>query len=120
MLMLPTSVRIFLAAQPADLRRSLDGLAALTRSILRKDPLSGHLFVFHNRKRDRVKVLFWSPGGLALLYKRLERGRFHFPRAAAASLEIEAAELAVLLDGLDLSQARRRPRFVPPGVGGRS
>ena len=113
MLMLPTSVRIFLATGPADLRRSLDGLSALTKNILRKDPFSGHLFVFRNRRRDRVKILFWTPGGLALFYKRLERGRFRFPKSTTASFELEAAELAVLLDGLDLAHAKRRPRFTP-------
>jgi transposase len=114
--MLPTTVRIFLARNPADLRRSLDGLAALTQEILRQDPLSGHLFVFRNRRGDRIKILFWSPGGLALFYKRLERGRFRFPpgHVDATSIQLEAAELAALIDGLDLAHVRRRPRFVPP------
>jgi transposase len=114
--MLPTTVRIFLAVKAADLRRSLDGLAALTKDILRKDPLSGHLFVLRNRRGDRIKVLFWSHGGLALFYKRMERGRFRFPsaNADAASHEVEAAELAALIDGLDLSAAKRpSSRFVP-------
>ena len=114
MLMLPTTVRIFLAVKPADLRRSLDGLAALTREVLKRDPLSGHLFVFRNRRADRMKILFWSAGGMALFYKRMEKGRFRFPKIGtdAASHEVEAAELAALVDGLDLA-AKQRPRFIP-------
>ena len=116
MLTLPPSVRVFLCLAPADLRRSLDGLAALTREILREDPLSGHLFVYFNRRRDRVKILFWDRSGLALYYKRLERGTFrlsafenpHSPRA-----EVEAAELALILEGIELADAKRRVRFVP-------
>lgn len=111
--MLPPSVRIFLATEPADLRRSLDGLAALTKDILRRNPFSGHLFVFQNRRRDRVKILFWSPGGFALFYKRLEKGKFHFPKGEAKSVEVEAADLSLLLEGIDLAGAKRRPKFVP-------
>jgi transposase len=96
------------------MRRSLDGLAALTREILREDPLSGHLFVFFNRRRDRTKILFWDRSGLALYYKRLEKGVFHLsalehPKRKRA--EIEAAELSLILEGIDLSGAKRRARF---------
>jgi transposase len=114
MLTLPPSVRIFVCLAPADMRRSLDGLAALTREILREDPLSGHLFVFFNRRRDRTKILFWDRSGLALYYKRLEKGVFHLsalehPKRKRA--EIEAAELSLILEGIDLSGAKRRMRF---------
>jgi len=116
MLTLPPTVRVFLCLAPADLRRSLDGLAALTREVLREDPLSGHLFVFFNRRRDRTKVLFGDRSGLCLYYKRLEKGTFRLtafedPRSTRA--EIEAAELALILEGIDLAHAKRRPRFVP-------
>ena len=111
--MLPPSVRIFLATGPTDLRRSLDGLAAITKEALRHNPFSGYLFVFRNRRRDRVKILWWSSGGLCLFYKRLERGRFRFPNAQARSVEVEAGDLAILLEGIDLAGARRRERFVP-------
>jgi len=112
--MLPSSVRVFVCLTPADMRRSLDGLAALTREILREDPLSGHLFVYFNRRRDRVKVLLWDRSGLALFYKRLEKGTFGLsalegrgsPRA-----EIDPAELALILEGIELANAKRRPRF---------
>ncbi|MHC4481040.1 MAG: IS66 family insertion sequence element accessory protein TnpB [Planctomycetota bacterium] len=112
--MLPPTVRVFVALQPADLRRGFDGLAALTREVLGGEPLSGHLFVFWNRRRDRVKVLFWDRGGFVLWSKRLERGRFRFPeRADGSRVEVEASELMLLLEGIDLRGARRRRRFVP-------
>jgi transposase len=116
MLTLPPSVRIFVCLTPADLRRSLDGLAALTREILQEDPLSGHLFVFFNRRRDRTKILFWDRSGLCLYYKRLEKGVFR-PSGLASSnrhrIEIEAADLLLLLEGIDLTDAKRRPGWVP-------
>jgi len=112
--MLPPAVRVFVALGPADLRRGFDGLAALTQEVLRHDPLSGHLFVFWNRRRDRVKVLFWDRGGYVLWYKRLEKGRFRFPTSEKqSSVEMEASELMLLLEGIELRGARRRPRFVP-------
>lgn len=120
MLSLPPSVRIFLYTQPADMRRSFDGLAAMTRDLIKRDPLSGHLFVFFNRRRDRVKILFWDRSGLCLWYKRLEQGVFKPPVSKgpnSASVEMESAELALILEGIDLSGARRRKRFVPRRAG---
>ncbi len=111
MLTLPPSVRVFVCLTPADLRRSLDGLAAMTRQILREDPLSGHLFVFFNRRRDRVKILFWDRSGLALYYKRLEKGVFRLSALEHSNrrrAEIEAAEPALILEGIDLANAKRR------------
>lgn len=116
MLTLPPSVRIFLCLSPADMRRSLDGLAALTREILREDPLSGHLFVYFNRRRDRAKILFWDRSGLCLYYKRLEKGTFRlsaFEDPNSSRAEIESAELALILEGIELAHAKRRSRFVP-------
>jgi transposase len=116
MLTLPPSVRVFLCLTPADMRRSLDGLAALTREVLREDPLSGHLFVYFNRRRDRVKILLFDRSGLCLYYKRLEKGTFRlsaFEDAGSARAEIESAELALILEGIELAGAKRRPRFVP-------
>lgn len=116
MLTLPPSVRIYACTQAVDMRKSFDGLAAATREILRRDPMSGYLFAFFNRRADIVKVLFWDRSGFCLLAKRLERGRFHLPRLAtedAMALEIEAAELSLILEGIDLRGARRRPRWLP-------
>lgn len=117
MLTLPAAVRIHLAAEPVDLRKNFDGLAAATRLVLGEDPLSGHIFVFLNRRGDRVKILSWDRNGWLLVYKRLERGVFRMPRSpanGARHVEIDAAELALMLEGIDLRGARRRPRWSPP------
>jgi transposase len=114
MLTLPPSVRVFVYLGPTDMRRSFDGLAAMTRDLIRRDPLSGHLFVFFNRRRDRVKVLFWDRSGLALFYKRLEAGVFTLPIAADSQrtdVEMTWAEVSLILEGIDLSGARRHRRF---------
>lgn len=116
MLTLPSTVRVHLATVPVDLRRGFDGLAALVRHVWKLDPLGGHLFVFVGRRRDRVKILFWQRGGYVLVYKRLERGRFSLPvvPAGATHVLIEAADLAMLLDGVDLRQVRRTRLWSPP------
>ena len=114
MLTLPSSVRIYVAAEPVDLRRGFDGLAAATRSVIGEDPLSGHVFVFLNRRRDRVKLLLWDRTGFVLLYKRLERGTFEIPSEPLPGLrhvEVDAGELGLMLEGLDLRGARRRERW---------
>jgi transposase len=111
MLRLPPSVRIFVCTQIADMRRGFDGLAAMVNDILRADPLSGHLFVFRNRRGDRLKILFWDRDGFVLYYKRLERGRFLFPRGDATCVEMDATELMLLLEGIDLTQVHRPKRF---------
>jgi len=111
MLNLPPSVRVFVSTVPADMRRSFDGLAAMTEQVLEKDPFSGHLFVFRNKRGDRVKILYWDRDGYCLWYKRLEKGTFRFPQEGDKSLEVEAAELALLLEGFDLSGAKRGKRY---------
>lgn len=117
MLMMPPAVRIFVCLEATDMRKGFDGLAAVTRERLEADPLSGHLFVFFNRRRDRVKILFWDRTGLCIWYKRIEKGRFRLTSLDACRdrrhAEMEAAELALILEGIDLSQAKRRARFVP-------
>jgi transposase len=114
MLTLPPSVKIWCATTATDLRRGFDGLAALVRSEVLGDPLSGHLFVFHNRRADRLKVLYWDRDGFALWYKRLERGRFHFPAADAAALELTPGELQMILDGVDAERIHRFTRYRRP------
>jgi len=96
------------------MRRSFDTLAAMVREILKQDPLSGHLFVFFNRPRDRAKMLLWDRTGYWLFYRRLESGVFRLPCASGASLEMTATELSLILEGIDLSQAERRKRFSLP------
>jgi transposase len=107
MIMLPADVKIFVAGQPADLRRSFDGLAAMTRTLIKQDPLSGHLFVFANRDADRVKILFWDRTGFVLWYKRLESAIFHFPTSDKGGVEVDMARLTLLLDGIDLGGVPR-------------
>lgn len=109
---MPTApVRVFVATVPVDLRRSFDRLAACAETLLHQNPLSGHLFVFRNRSGDRVKILYWDRTGYCLWYKRLEKGTFRLP-SGAEGVEISAAELVLLLEGLDLAGARQRARFV--------
>ncbi len=101
MLMVPPSVRVFLATAPCDMRRSFDGLAAMVQEQLGEDPFSGQLFLFRNRRGDRVKCLYWDGQGYCLFYKRMERGRFVFPKLQAGKVHISAQQLALLLDGVD-------------------
>jgi transposase len=113
MLSLPPSVRIWLCAQPADLRKSFDGLAGLVRDWLGGNPLSGHIFVFRNKAADRVKFLVWEEDGYAIWYKRLEVGTFRFPDSpdSGPRVEIRAADLVMLLEGVDLSSVKRAKRY---------
>jgi len=112
----PPAVRIWLCVQPTDLRKSFDSLAELVRQQLQDDPLSGHVFVFRNRRSDRVKLLYWDEDGYVIVYKRLEAGTFRFPAAAAnqAGVSMRAAELAMLLDGVDWQNVRRSRRYQRP------
>ena len=116
MLTLGARARIYVAAEALDLRKGFDALAAATREIIRADPLSGHFFVFVNRRRNRLKVLVWEPSGYLMLYKQLERGCFHLPTTpplGARHVEIEATELGLMMEGIDLKGARRRARWEP-------
>ena len=112
MVTLPASVRVFVAVAPADFRKGFDGLAQLAREVIEQDPMSGHLFVFSNRRRDRVKILYWDRDGLAIWMKRLEKGTFRWPSPETKSLEWSGVELAAVLGGIDLNETKRRPRYV--------
>ena len=114
MIHLPASVRVYLCLTACDMRRSFDGLHALVRDRLELDPFAGHLFVFSNRRRDRVKILYWDRDGFALWAKRLEEGTYAMPLPGSADerrREITAQELGALLSGIDLSTAKRRKRY---------
>ncbi|OIP29312.1 MAG: hypothetical protein AUK47_27945 [Deltaproteobacteria bacterium CG2_30_63_29] len=114
MLTLPSSVRIYIAAAPVDLRKGFDKLAQLARAVIREDPLNGHIFVFLNRQRNRVKCLWWDRSGWLLLYKKLERGTFQVPLEpllGKAHVEVDAGEFALMLEGIDLRGATRRRRW---------
>ena len=118
MLNFPPAVRIWLGTQPVDLRKSFDGLAEQVRQHMHDDPLSGHVFVFRNKRGDRVKLLYWDEDGFVIVYKRLEEGTFCWPAVAEgqASVTLRAAELAMLLDGIDWSEARRGRRYHRPAT----
>jgi transposase len=107
-------VRIYLCAQPADMRRGFDTLAAQVKEFLKHDPFSGNLFMFVSRGKDRLKILYWDRDGFALWYKRLEEGAFKLPqlKQAGAGVELSATELAMLLEGIDLKSIKRSKRFV--------
>lgn len=109
---LPRGIQVLVATQPVDLRKSFDGLAAVARQVLRQDPMSGHLFVFRNRAGHRCKALLWDRTGWVILYKRLESGRFRFPVAEGAAVEVDAEQLRLLLDGIELGVSVR-PRGAP-------
>ena len=113
MLMLPPSVRIFVYAQPADMRCGFHKLSMLAETFMGQDPLGGHLFVFFNKAGDKCKILFWDRTGFVLWYKRLEEGTFEkLPcPPGQASLEVDVAKLTWVLEGIDLFQARRRKRY---------
>jgi transposase len=96
------ATRVFVALGPVDLRRSFNGLCACVQELLRQDPLSGHLFVFTNQRRNRVKILCWDGSGLWVCAKRLERGRFSWPRGEGVNALLRAEELSALLNGLEV------------------
>ena len=107
MITLPGGTRIWLAAGMTDMRKGFDGLAALVQGTLAENPFSGHVFVFRGRAGDRVKVLWWDGTGLCLFAKRLERGRFVWPQAASGSVALSAAQLSMLLEGIDWRRPTR-------------
>lgn len=110
---LPASVRVYLCTAPCDMRRSFDGLHGLVTGVMELDALAGHLFVFANRRRDRVKILYWDRDGFAVWSKRLEEGTYAMPFSSGNErrAEITSQELSALLSGIDLSQAKRRKRY---------
>ena len=114
MLPLPSSVRIYVATSPADMRKSFDGLSTLARNVVGHDPMSGHLFVWFNRRGNQVRVLFWDRTGFAILAKRLERGTFRLanaPPEGATHVTVDAGELGLLLEGIDLRHTKRQARW---------
>ena len=110
---LPAHTRVSLCTAAVDLRKSFDGLCGLVESVFQENVLDGHLFLFLNKRRDRIKALWWDRDGLVIFYKRLERGSFEMPRASADAqrLELDATELAMLLGGVSLASAKRRKRY---------
>jgi transposase len=115
MIALPPQIRVFLYRQPTDMRRSFHGLVALTESALRQDPLSGSFFVFVNRRRDRIKILYWGQTGYCIWYQQLQRGTYQLPKHdeldGAEAIEMTRTQLSLILDGIDLASVRQRKRF---------
>lgn len=116
MLSFPAAIKVYLCTVPCDMRRSFDGLSMMAEHVIGCNPYAGHLLVFSNRRTDRVKILYWDRDGWAIWYKRLEAGTFQFPFAETGRKEIAAWELAVLLEGIDLSKGRRRKRYSLPST----
>jgi transposase len=117
MMFLPRAVRVYVATAPCNLRKSFEGLSNEVRSVLAQDPLSGHVFVFINRRKNQVKLLLWTRGGFTIVHKKLERGTFTFPArvtADATSVEVDAHELSMLLEGIDTREVRASTRWEPP------
>jgi len=115
-ILLPRAVRVYFATGATNLRKSFEGLSNEVRTVLAYDPLSGHVFVFLNRRRNQVKLLLWTRGGFTIVHKRLERGRFTFPAHVAdgaASVTIDAHELSMLLEGIDMADVRTSERWEP-------
>ena len=118
MLSLPPGIQVFMAIHPVDMRKSFDGLSAAVQAVFARDVLDGHLFLFLNRRCDRIKILWWDRDGLALFYKRLEIGSYEIPKHGpeAKHLRLDATQLALLLSGVQLSSVQHRRRYVlkPP------
>ncbi len=118
MLSVSSQTRVFLARDAVDMRKSFNGLIGLTESVLEQDPLSGHLFVFINRRRDRIKLLYWGGTGFCIWYQQLEQGGYQLPDVTTADerkgIEITATQLSLILDGVDLSSVRQRPCYRLP------
>ena len=115
MIALPPLIRVFLYRLPTDMRKSFHGLIALTESALKQDPLSGSLFVFLNRRRDRIKVLYWGQTGFCIWYQQLQQGTYQLPSEdalqAQETVEVTRSQLSLILDGIDLASVRQRTRF---------
>lgn len=117
MIGLPSSVRVFFARERCDMRKSFDGLFALARDYLQQNVMDGHLFVFASKRGDRLKILYWNRTGLAIWYTRLEKSVFHLPKAGAhPHVEMTPAELALVLEGVDLEKTARMETFELKGT----
>lgn len=115
MIALPPQLRVFLYRRPTDMRKSFHGLIALTETKLKQDPLSGSFFVFVNRRRDRIKILYWGQMGFCIWYQQLQQGTYQLPDPEALDgqdvLEVTRSQLSLILDGIDLTSVRQRRRF---------
>lgn len=104
--------RVYLSRVATDMRCSFEGLSVRARSVIEQDPLSGHLFVFLNRQRDYIKVLYWDDGGYCIWSKRLERGTFELPVSDTTHVEIDTNRLLLMIEGISLQSVKKRKRFM--------
>jgi transposase len=116
MLSLPPGIQVYMAVEPVDMRKSFDGLSAAVEAVFDRNVLDGHLFLFLNKRRDRLKLLWWNGDGLAIFATRLEQGTYEVPQHTADTkqLRLDATQLALLLGGVELRSVKRRPRYVRP------
>lgn len=113
MIPITSTTRIYLATEPTDMRRSFDGLCALTIDIIQESPKSGHLFLFRSRRGEAVKILWWDRTGFAIWYKKLQKGTYRFPASKDGRLEIEARDLMMILEGLEHKEVKKRREYRP-------
>ena len=111
MITLPAGCRIYLAMQPINMHASFDRLALLVEEIIQQSPLNGHLFVFRNKQRDKIKILWWDRYGFWIYYRRLEKGRFKIPKSKHDCIELSQEDFKLLLDGIDISKLQRFPEL---------
>jgi len=111
MLSVPAELAVYLSVKPVDMRKSFDGLSVYVQSFLKMNPLRDGVFIFRNKSGDKVKLMYWQRNGLVIIYKRLEQGRFKWPKAHDEALLLTRQELELLLDGIDLSKLKRLPEL---------
>ena len=110
MLKLPDAVKIFFCIEPTDMRKSFDGLSGMVVGIVKQSPVSGHLFVFRNKRGNSMKLLYWDGDGFAIWYKRLEKGTFSIPETGSDA-KIDPRDFAMMLEGVSFTKVRKRPRY---------
>jgi transposase len=116
MFLAPGSFKIYLCSRDTDMRKGFSGLSADVRVFMQNNPLNGSLFVFRNKRGDRIKILVFDRDGFVLWYKQLQKGTFRFPACAGNSIEIDYSTLMMILDGIDLKSVRRQKRFALPST----
>lgn len=111
MITLPAGTRIYLAVAPINMHASFDKLAMLVEEVIQQSPLNGHVFVFRNRQKDKIKLIVWDRNGFWIFYRRIEKGRFKIPKIQQNSIELSHEDLKLLLDGIDISKLQRFPNL---------
>lgn len=111
MINLPSGCRIYLAMEPINMNSSFDKLSLLVEEVIQQSPLNGHVFVFRNRSRDKIKMLLWDRSGFWIYYRRIEKGRFKIPKVNNDCIELSHEDLKLLLDGIDISKLQRFPEL---------